>query len=44
MGKEFRYRSDDILQNLCMISSDTDIKIFIESNKSFNVFLHKEEF
>lgn len=27
-----------------MISSDTDIKIFIDSNKSINPYLQKEQF
>ncbi len=44
LGKEFKYRSDDIMQNLNMISSETDIAIFIDSNKSSNQFLVKEHF
>jgi hypothetical protein len=44
LGKEFKYRSDDIMQNLNMISSETDITIFIDSNKSSNQFLIKEQF
>lgn len=44
LGKEFRYRSDDIAQTLQMVSADTDIRIFIDANKSQNAFMMREEF
>lgn len=34
MGKEFRQISDEISQTVSMVNSDTDIKIFIDSNRS----------
>jgi len=44
LGKELRGRSEEINQNLHTVSSDTDIKIFIDNNKSKNHFLLREEF
>ena len=43
-GKEIRNRSDDITESADMISGDTDIKIFIEHNRSENNGLFKEKF
>jgi hypothetical protein len=34
MGKEMRQRGDDIGSTLGMINSDTDIRIFIDTNRS----------
>jgi hypothetical protein len=44
-GKDFKLNADEISQAVGMISSDTDIKIFIDAHKSTNAyFLQKEEF
>lgn len=43
-GKEIRNRSDDITESADMISGDTDIRIFIEHNRSENNGLAKERF
>lgn len=37
-------KSEDISQSMQMISSDMDLKIFVDANKSQNSFLTKEEF
>ena len=44
MGKDVRTRSEEISQTVSMISSETDIRIFVETNKSLNQFLVKEIF
>ena len=44
MGKDLKQRGDDISISTGMISSDTDLKIFIDSNKSQNQFVQKEVF
>jgi hypothetical protein len=43
-GKEIRNRSDDITESADMVSGDTDIRIFIEHNRSENNGLVKEKF
>ena len=35
---------EEISQTVAMISSDTDLRIFVDSHKSTNQFLMKEEF
>lgn len=37
-----RKSGDDMMTTIGMISSDTDIKIFIDTNKSLNPFVTKE--
>ena len=44
MGKTFKIRGEEMNQTINMISSDTDLKIFIDTNKSLNSFLSKEVF
>jgi hypothetical protein len=44
MGSNFKQRGEEILQAIGQISPETDVKIFIESNRSANPFLQKEEF
>lgn len=39
MGKDIAKSSEEISQTVGMINSETDIKIFIEANKSMNPFL-----
>lgn len=44
MGKDLRQRGDDIGATLGMVNGETDVKIFIDSNRSQNHFLQKEAF
>lgn len=44
LGKSFRNRSEEMNQTISMVSSDTDLKIFIDTNRSLNSFLSKEVF
>jgi hypothetical protein len=39
-----RQRGDDIGSTLGMINSDTDIRIFIDTNRSQNQFIQKENY
>lgn len=44
LGKEIRDRSDRISDSAEIVSSSTDIKLFIEHNRSNDNFLVKERF
>ena len=44
IGINLKERGEDILQAVAQINSETDLKIFVESHKSQNPFLCKEEF
>lgn len=39
MGKEMKQTGEEIAQTAQMVNSDTDIRIFIDSNKSMNGFI-----
>jgi len=43
-GKDLRLNGDEINQTIAMISCDTDLRIFVDTHKSANHFLAKEEF
>jgi hypothetical protein len=43
-GKDLRLNADEVAQTVAMISCDTDLKIFVDTHKSINHFLAKEEF
>ena len=43
-GKDLRVNADEINQAVAMISCDTDLRIFVDTHKSANHFLAKEEF
>jgi hypothetical protein len=43
-GKDLRLNGDEINQTVAMISCDTDLRIFVDTHKSANHFLAKEEF
>lgn len=44
LGLSFKDRGEELLQSVAQISSETDLKIFIDLHKSTNPFLQKEEF
>lgn len=44
LGINLKERGEELMQAVSNISSDTDLKIFIELHKSTNPFLQKEEF
>eukprot|EP00347_Sterkiella_histriomuscorum_P016146 403354306 len=41
MGKDMRSRGEDICQTIGMVSSETDLRIFIDTNKSQNQFIQR---
>jgi hypothetical protein len=43
-GKDLRLNADEISQTVQIISSDTDIRIFVDTHKSMNQFPLKEDF
>ena len=43
-GRDLKNKGEEISQTVGMISSDIDLRIFIESNRSVNGFIQKEEF
>lgn len=44
IGENFKVRGEEMSQAISMISIETDIKIFIEGNRSQNPVIQKEEF
>ena len=44
LGIGIKASSDDMVQTISMVSPETDMKIFVDKNRSHNPFLQKEEF
>jgi hypothetical protein len=44
LGKELIDKSKEISNSITMINSDTDLKIFIDENRTNNCFVKKIEF
>lgn len=44
LGKNIVDKSKELQGQVGMINSDTDLKIFIDENKTYAVFVHKVEF
>ena len=44
LGKTLKTRGEEMNQTIAMINGETDLKIFIDTNKSLNQFLSKEVF
>lgn len=44
VGKKMRDHADSVLDGVDMIDAETDVKIFIEHNKSDNTFITREVF